>query len=65
MHTDFSWERSARLYVDLYQRAIASRLARPDLASYRAKNQAEDSLVTPVSERAPSAEVTSVLEDEG
>jgi starch synthase len=35
MHTDFSWGRSARQYIDLYRRAIASRLARPDLASYQ------------------------------
>ena len=35
MQADFSWERSAREYVDLYQRAIASRLSRPDLESYQ------------------------------
>jgi glycogen synthase len=35
MQVDFSWERSARQYVDLYQRAIASRLSRPDLKSYQ------------------------------
>ena len=62
MHTDFSWERSARQYVDLYRRAIASQLARPDLASYRAKNLAEDALGTSVSEQAPSLGVSSALE---
>ena len=35
MSADFSWERSARKYVDLYRRAIASRIARPGLDSYR------------------------------
>lgn len=35
MQSDFSWERSARQYVDLYQRAIASRLSRPALESYQ------------------------------
>ena len=34
MHADFSWERSARKYVDLYRRAIASRLPRPGLEEY-------------------------------
>ena len=34
MSADFSWERSARKYVDLYRRAIASRLPRPDPDSY-------------------------------
>ena len=35
MQADFSWERSARQYADLYRRAIASRLSRPALASYQ------------------------------
>jgi starch synthase len=35
MQADFSWERSAKQYADLYQRAIASRLSRPALASYQ------------------------------
>jgi len=35
MHADFSWERSARSYEDLYRRAIASRLSRPGLESYQ------------------------------
>jgi starch synthase len=35
MHADFSWERSARQYIDLYRRAIASRIPRPDLETYR------------------------------
>ncbi len=35
MHADFSWERSARKYVELYRRAIASRIARPDLEIYQ------------------------------
>jgi starch synthase len=35
MRADFSWERSARKYVDLYRRAIASRLPRPGLDSYQ------------------------------
>lgn len=34
MHADFSWERSARKYVDLYRRAIASRIPRPGLETY-------------------------------
>lgn len=37
MNADFSWARSARTYVDLYRRAIASRIPRPDLESYQAK----------------------------
>ncbi|MGC9333300.1 MAG: glycogen synthase [Anaerolineae bacterium] len=35
MRADFSWERSARKYVDLYRRAIASRIPRPGLESYQ------------------------------
>jgi starch synthase len=35
MSTDFSWDRSARQYVDLYRRAIASRLPRPALEKYQ------------------------------
>jgi starch synthase len=37
MHADFSWDRSARKYVDLYWRAIASRMPRPDLETYQMK----------------------------
>jgi starch synthase len=35
MQSNFSWGRSARQYVDLYRRAIASRLSRPGLESYQ------------------------------
>ena len=35
MHADFSWRRSALAYVDLYRRAIASRLPRPGLEKYQ------------------------------
>ncbi|MGD8902405.1 MAG: glycogen synthase [Anaerolineae bacterium] len=35
MHADFSWKRSALAYVELYQRAIASRLPRPGLEKYQ------------------------------
>jgi starch synthase len=35
MHANFSWERSAQEYVDLYHRAIASRLPRPGLEEYQ------------------------------
>ena len=35
MSADFSWDRSARKYVDLYRRAIASRIARPGLETYQ------------------------------
>jgi starch synthase len=35
MRADFSWERSALKYVDLYRRAIASRISRPGLESYQ------------------------------
>jgi starch synthase len=35
MHADFSWAQSARKYVDLYRRAIASRLPRPGLETYQ------------------------------
>jgi starch synthase len=35
MSADFSWNRSARQYVDLYRRAIASRIRRPGLEKYQ------------------------------
>jgi glycogen synthase len=35
MNADFSWAQSARQYVDLYRRAIVSRLPRPGLETYR------------------------------
>jgi starch synthase len=35
MHADFSWPQSARKYVDLYRRAIASRIPRPGLEKYQ------------------------------
>ncbi len=35
MNADFSWDRSARQYVDLYRRAIASRIRRPGLEKYQ------------------------------
>ena len=35
MRVDFSWERSAVKYVDLYHRAIASRIRRPGLDAYQ------------------------------
>jgi starch synthase len=35
MSADFSWKQSAIKYVDLYRRAIASRLPRPGLESYQ------------------------------
>jgi starch synthase len=35
MHADFSWARSAQEYVDLYRRALASRIPRPDLETYQ------------------------------
>ena len=35
MLADFSWDASARKYVDLYRRALASRAERRDLAQYR------------------------------
>lgn len=35
MSADFSWARSARSYVDLYRRAIASRIPRPGLDKYQ------------------------------
>jgi starch synthase len=34
MDADFSWDKSARKYIDLYRRAIASRIPRPDLKRY-------------------------------
>jgi starch synthase len=37
MAADFSWHRSAREYVDLYRRAIASRIPRPGLESYQVR----------------------------
>ncbi|MCL7451538.1 MAG: glycogen synthase [Anaerolineae bacterium] len=36
MRADFSWDRSAHKYIDLYRRAIASRITRPGLESYQA-----------------------------
>jgi starch synthase len=35
MRADFSWERAAIKYVDLYHRAVASRIERPGLDAYR------------------------------
>ena len=35
MRADFTWSQSARKYVDLYRRAIASRIPRPGLDKYR------------------------------
>jgi starch synthase len=35
MSVDHSWDRSARKYVDLYRRAIASRMPRPALEKYQ------------------------------
>jgi starch synthase len=35
MNTDFSWNQSARRYIDLYRRAVASRIRRPGLEEYR------------------------------
>jgi glycogen synthase len=35
MRADHSWDRSARKYVDLYRRAIASRIPRPALDKYQ------------------------------
>jgi starch synthase len=35
MRADFSWDRSAHKYIDLYRRAIASRLPRPGLETYQ------------------------------
>lgn len=37
MRADFSWKRSAREYVDLYRRAVASRIPRPGLETYQAQ----------------------------
>jgi starch synthase len=37
MSADFSWDRSAQKYVDLYRRAIASRRPRMDLEEYQAQ----------------------------
>jgi starch synthase len=34
MRADYSWARSARKYVDLYYRALASRISRPELDTY-------------------------------
>jgi starch synthase len=38
MTADYSWARSARKYVDLYHRAIASRIRRPDLDTYQVRS---------------------------
>jgi starch synthase len=35
MKADYSWHQSALHYVDLYRRALASRIARPSLETYR------------------------------
>jgi starch synthase len=35
MQADFSWGRSAQRYVELYRRAIASRIPRPGLEAYQ------------------------------
>jgi starch synthase len=35
MKADFSWRQSALQYVDLYRRALATRIPRPDLETYR------------------------------
>jgi starch synthase len=35
MSADFSWDESALKYVDLYRRAIASRIPRPELKAYQ------------------------------
>ncbi len=35
MRADFSWERSAIKYVDLYRRAVASRIHRPGMDAYK------------------------------
>ncbi|MBN1139944.1 MAG: glycogen synthase [Anaerolineae bacterium] len=37
MTADFSWDRSANKYVDLYRRAIASRIPRPGLEKYQVR----------------------------
>jgi starch synthase len=37
MQGDFSWMGSAHKYVDLYERAIASRIPRPELESYQVR----------------------------
>ncbi|MFC2023316.1 glycogen synthase [Chloroflexota bacterium] len=34
MHTDYSWDKAALGYVDLYRRALASRMTRPDIETY-------------------------------
>jgi starch synthase len=38
MQADFSWEQSAGQYVDLYRRAIASRISRPGLEAYQVQS---------------------------
>ena len=35
MSADYSWDASARKYVDLYQRALASRIPRPPREVYQ------------------------------
>lgn len=37
MHADFSWNRSAIKYVELYRRALASRIPRPGLEKYQVR----------------------------
>jgi starch synthase len=38
MSADHSWDRSAEQYVDLYRRAVASRIPRPGLETYQASS---------------------------
>ena len=38
MSADHSWERSAHKYVDLYRRAIVSRIPRPGLETYQVQS---------------------------
>ena len=38
MQADFSWEQSAGKYVDLYRRAIVSRIPRPGLEAYQVQS---------------------------
>lgn len=38
MRADFSWDRSARKPVELYQRALASRTPRPGLEAYQVRS---------------------------
>ena len=38
MSADFSWEQSALKYLELYRRAVASRISRPDLETYQVQS---------------------------